>query len=87
MSDKCEIVPRVGGFVKISDSQLTDFFCFSDSVLPPRSPTVLILRPNMILASCFLGLILANSQLFVPGVEGDRVSDAIDTGESFYNFL
>ena len=65
----------------------TDFFCFRDSVLPPRSLTVLILRPNMILASSFLGLILATSQLFVPGVEGDRVSDAIDSGEAFYNFF
>ena len=59
-------------------------FCFRDSVLPPRSPTVLTLCPNMILASNFIGLILATSQLFVPVVQGDRVSDAIDSGKAVF---
>ena len=63
----------------------TKFFCFRDSVLPPRSPTVLTLCPNMFLASNFIGLILlATSQLFVPLVQGDRVSDALDSGKAVF---
>ena len=63
----------------------TKFFCFRDSVLPPRFPTVLTLWSNMFLASNFIGLILlATSQLFVPLVLGDRVSDALDSGKAVF---
>ena len=60
---------------------VSNWVIFSEPVNPLRSPSLLILLSIMILARCLIGLILASFPVFV---EGDRVGDAIDSGESFY---
>ena len=85
LSAKSFIVPTMSGsLISIECLNMFPTYlpCFRVCVLPPRSSGELALRPNMILASNFIGLILlATSQLFVPLVQGDRVSDAIDSGK------